>query len=185
MPTHTLSELKKKVSRSDKRKGVPNFIQTRREKFGTFNKIKKLTKTESVKPTKFNSSPRSNYNRVVSQIKTNSFRKKYDSTGPLGHIKDTTVTEVKMKQRFPVFPSSRKGREGQSLTNEERKNKSHTERTEYIIQRNQFLSRGNTLDDWLFGVEMKTVDLDLEIPDDIPEGDEWDAEIDIEEIDCE
>ena len=37
----------------------------------------------------------------------------------------------------------------------------------------------------LFGNETKPVDLDLEIPDDIPEGDEWDTEIDIEEIDCE
>tara|TARA_Y100001972_G_scaffold125286_1_gene176189 strand:- start:1171 stop:1725 length:555 start_codon:yes stop_codon:yes gene_type:complete len=184
MPTVTLSELKKKVSRSDKRKGVPKCVQARREIFGNFNKVRKLSKRETEKPVKYNNSPRSNYNRVVSQIKTNSFRKKYDSAGSIGLIKDSKLTEVKMKQRFPVFPTSRKGREGQSLTNEEREKKCISKRDEYITERNQFLEKGHSLDDWLFGTEMRPVDLDLEIPDDIPEVDEWDAEIDLEEIDC-
>jgi hypothetical protein len=185
MPTVTLSELKKKVSRSEKRKGVPKYIQTRRERFGTFNKVKRLNKTEPVKPKMYNSSHRSNFNRVVSQIKTNSFRKKYNSLSPIGSITESTLTEVKMKQQFPVFPTSRKGREGQILTDTERKTKSETERTQYITERNLFLSKGYTQDDWLFGNGIQPLDLDLEIPDDIPEGDEWDAEIDIEDIDCE
>ena len=174
MPTVTLKQLKSKVIRSEQKNGVPLFIQKRTERFGKFNKVKRLTKTEPLKSINlYRNTPKANYKRVVSQIKTNAFR----ANNQVCFSKSTRITpiqEVSMpKQRFPQFPSTRKGRLGQILSCSERLEKSKTNKN--------YIEDDLVVDFTRLNLDLEAIEVDFDYgtdPED--EVDEVDMDVDYE-----
>tara|TARA_Y100000591_G_C21715932_1_gene636097 strand:+ start:193 stop:753 length:561 start_codon:yes stop_codon:yes gene_type:complete len=183
MPTFT--QLKRKVSLNEKRVGVPLYIQRRREKFGSFNQIKKLTKSEEIKSTNTESSPKSNFKRVMAQLKTNAARKAYDTT----ITKRPGIKKIRVPQHsFPVFPCTRKGRGGEVLSVEEKNKKLIKIREKNRKEKEAFLSKGYSYDDWLFNeseIQSRCAyqDLDLDkIEEELDYGSDPEDEIDEVEV---
>jgi hypothetical protein len=184
MPSVTLTQLKKRVSRNEKKNGVPLYIQKRRERFGTFNKIKRLTKSEKIESNKYDSSPKANFKRVMAQLKTNEARKAYNTY----RVKRTSIQRIIVPNHsFPVYPSARKGRTGEVLSMEEKNKKLIKIREKIRGEKESFLSRGHSYDDWLFNeseIQSRNTFQDLErIDEELDYGS--DPEDEVEDVEVE
>ena len=115
-----MKQLKVKVLRAQQKNGVPLFIQKRREQFGTFNKVKKLRKV--VRFTLPPVTPLRRFQKVVKVVMANNKTKKWREDTRVINVKlPEKIQQIVMtEQRFPKFPSVRKGREGESLSTQEK-----------------------------------------------------------------
>ena len=129
MPTYY--EIRARSKRNQKKRGLTKYEEKMKDMHGSIYKLKKLKKNTKIyylSQISVRTTPRANMNRVISQIKTNAARKNYDAD-PGKRTVQFSITMIPMKkQRFPVYPSTRKGREGEVLTFEQ-KRKKHIEFT--------------------------------------------------------
>ena len=172
----TMKQLKVKVLRAQQKNGVPLFIQKRREQFGTFNKVKKLRKV--VRFTLPPVTPLRRFQKVVKVVMANNKTKKWREETRVINVKlPEKIQQIVMtEQRFPKFPSVRKGREGESLSTQEKNELS--ERIKLI----------NT--DWNYNVTTaEGIDLDLDNDEngeyDFDEWKEDEVDLDIDDVNYE
>tara|TARA_Y100000389_G_scaffold121107_1_gene118477 strand:- start:2768 stop:3274 length:507 start_codon:yes stop_codon:yes gene_type:complete len=104
-----LKDLKRKALRHQQKHGVPPFVQRRNEKFGTFNKVRRLPKVIRYTPPPI--TPRKRFQKaikkVMAQNKTSKWR---EETRHITLKKPEQIQQVKMPfQHFPVHPGFRKG----------------------------------------------------------------------------
>ena len=121
-----------------KRGGPTKYEEKIKRMVGSLHKLKKIktigTKIDHLSQNSVRTTPRANMNRVIAQIRTKSARREYDADPPkyTGKKVKFDIMMVPMNtQHFPIYPSTRKGREGEILTFEE-KRKKHTELTRRV-----------------------------------------------------
>jgi hypothetical protein len=172
----TLAEMKASAKRAQKKIPLTPYQQKMNEKFGSFNKIKKIQKTEKSKPlAPYRNTPKASFKRVMAQLITNTERKAYNNrykdgrvsivnkavsfssepkwgvTIEYGPMSTDTIKEIQVPHHsWPTFPNSRKGAEGQVISFEERKKIEENALARLLKEKAEFLARGNTLEDWWF-----------------------------------
>ena len=110
----TLQQLKRRSERHVKKNGMPKYQDKLIELFGKPLKVRRIP-TVTIKRTinEVRNTPKSNYNRVISQIKTNHYRKTHQS---FIKKKPETIQQISMTcQPFPVYKSTRKGHTGSHI----------------------------------------------------------------------
>ena len=168
-----LKDLKRKVVRHNKKNGVPLYIQKRNERFGTFNKVKRIPKV--VRFTLSPVTPLKRFQKVVKKVMSQNKTKKWrEETRTITIRKPEQIQQIKMStQHFPVYPSTRKGK---VLTLEKRLE--FSERIKLINS------------DWNYNTGVnERMDMDLDNDDDGEfEFDEWEEEeieVDIDDVNYE
>tara|TARA_B100000131_G_scaffold281520_1_gene288124 strand:+ start:194 stop:742 length:549 start_codon:yes stop_codon:yes gene_type:complete len=162
----TLAEMKTSAKRAQKKTPLTPYQKRMNEKFGSFNKVKKIKKTEKSKPlVTFKDTPKSNFNRVMAQLITNAHRKEYDSMKTKPKLE--TIPELKMPHHnWPSYPNTRKGSGGQVLSFEEQKKKENAGMAKLMKEKKEFLAKGHTLEDWWFssheGIDTSNHEIDIE-----------------------
>ncbi len=168
-----LKDLKRKVVRHNKKNGVPLYIQKRNERFGTFNKVKRIPKV--VRFTLSPVTPLKRFQKVVKKVMSQNKTKKWrEETRTITIRKPEKIQQIKMStQHFPVYPCTRKGK---VLSLEKR-----LEFSERIKMINS---------DWNYNTGVnERMDMDLDNDDDGEfEFDEWEEEeieVDIDDVNYE
>lgn len=103
-----LKDLKKKALRHQQKHGVPQFVQKRNEKFGTFNKVRRLPKV--VRFTTPPITPRKRFQKAIKKVMAQNKTVKWrEDTRTISIRKPEQIQQVKMGTvRFPVHPGFRK-----------------------------------------------------------------------------
>ena len=131
-------EIRDKAKKAQKKRGgATKYEEKMKAMHGSIHKLKKIkknTKFDHLSHKSVRTTPKANMNRVIAQIRTKAAREEYDADPPkyTGKTVKFDIMMVPMKkQHFPIYPSTRKGREGEVLTFEERR-KQHTELTRRV-----------------------------------------------------
>ena len=169
----TMKDMKRKALKHQHKYGVTQSMQKRIEKFGTFNKVHKLPKV--IRYTRTAISPLKRFQKVVKKVmaqnKTNKWRKNTQKI--TFTLNEPKIQKIKInKQVFPIYPSTRKGREGEILTNKQK------------LELNERIKVMNTQNTYTNNISNVDFDLDCEENDEY-DFDEWNEEhedIDIDDV---
>lgn len=104
----SLKDLKRKALRHQQKNGVRPVVQRRNEKFGTFNKVRRLPKVIRYTPPPV--TPRKRFQKAIKKVMAQNKTAKWrEDTRSVRIRKPEQIQQVKMGAvRFPVHPGFRK-----------------------------------------------------------------------------
>lgn len=116
----SLKDLKRKALRHQQKNGVRPVVQRRNEKFGTFNKVRRLPKVIRYTPPPV--TPRKRFQKAIKKVMAQNKTAKWrEDTRSVRIRKPEQIQQVKMPfQHFPVHPGFRKISADARLTFSER-----------------------------------------------------------------